>query len=313
MHDIYYKFSYAANSAVSFGIGAAFGGSGGLGHELLRAGAHGLADAMQSSLEGGKFGSTFLSSALSSGLCSFAQSLHLGTNLMVVSSAVTGGVVALAAGGDFLQGALNGLQIGLLNHAMHDGGFGINYYDDKNGNQCGDISEVVVTPSGLSEASSVAEFTLTTLDCVGSSLKNHGGNSTWGSNFHFYWHGSDEQGFYGNQYVKASKLSVIGNRLIQYTGPVGKTLNFIQFSQGVYYDDETYSQYGHTNGYNTIMATAQIVGGGVGSIKLMGLGASVGSMFGPAGTFIGGVAGGIVGAWGGSKLGEIGVNLLYGR
>ena len=284
-----------------------------MGHELLRAGAHGLADAMLSSLEGGKFGSTFLSCAWSSGLGSFAQSLHLGTNLMVASSAVTGGIAAWAAGGDFLQGALNGLQIGLLNHAMHDGGFGINYYHDKNGNQCGGIPEVIVTPSGLSEASAAAEFSLTTLDCVGSSLKDHGGNSTWGSIFHFYWHGSGEQGFYGNQYVKANKLSVIGNRLTKYTGPVGKTLNFIQFSQGVYCDYEAYSQYGYTNGYNTIMATAKIVGGGFGSIKLMGLGVSVGSMFGPAGTFIGGAAGGIVGAWCGSKLGEIGVNLLYGR
>ena len=47
-----------------------------------------------------------------------------------------------------------------------------------NGNQCGDISEVVVTPD-KSWVVPVAETTNTILDNIGSSLKNHGGNSTW--------------------------------------------------------------------------------------------------------------------------------------
>lgn len=39
---------------------------------------------------------------------------------MVSSTAAMGGVVAWATGGDFLQGAMQGMNIGFLNHAMHD-------------------------------------------------------------------------------------------------------------------------------------------------------------------------------------------------
>ena len=265
------------SSAASYGVGAVFGQTGSFGNELLRAGAHGLADATLSALSGGDFFSSFVSSASSSGIGSYAQAARMGTGLMGASSSAMGGMVAWM-----------------------------------NGNQCGDISEVVVTPD-KSWVVPVAETTTTILDNIGSSLKNHGGNSTWGSNGHFYWHGSGKQGFYGNQYVTATKLSVIGVKIAKYTGPTGKTLDFIQLTNGIYSDYEAYGQYGYTNGYNSIMATARIVGGSVGSIKLMGVAASAGSTFGPAGTVIGGIVGGIIGAWGGSKLCEIGVNMLYSR
>ena len=39
---------------------------------------------------------------------------------MPVSTTVMGGAVAWATGGDFLQGAMQGMNIGFLNHAMHD-------------------------------------------------------------------------------------------------------------------------------------------------------------------------------------------------
>lgn len=39
---------------------------------------------------------------------------------MITSTTAMGGVAAWATGGDFLQGAIQGLSIGLLNHAMHD-------------------------------------------------------------------------------------------------------------------------------------------------------------------------------------------------
>ena len=133
------------SSAASYGVGAAFGNTTTFGHELLRAGAHGLADASLSIWNGGDFFSSFVSSAASSGIGSYTQATKMGTGLMAMSSAAMGGFVAWATGGDFLQGALNGFQIGLLNHAMHDDGFGITYYHDKDGNQCGTISEIVVS------------------------------------------------------------------------------------------------------------------------------------------------------------------------
>jgi len=39
---------------------------------------------------------------------------------MVASTTAMGGIVAWATGGDFLQGAMQGMTIGLFNHAMHD-------------------------------------------------------------------------------------------------------------------------------------------------------------------------------------------------
>ena len=42
--------------------------------------------------------------------------------LMVASTTVMGGLAAWATGGDFLQGAMQGMTIGLFNHAMHNDG-----------------------------------------------------------------------------------------------------------------------------------------------------------------------------------------------
>lgn len=39
---------------------------------------------------------------------------------MVASTTAMGGIVAWATGGDFLQGAMQGMTIGLFNHAMHN-------------------------------------------------------------------------------------------------------------------------------------------------------------------------------------------------
>ena len=107
------------SSAASYGIGAAFGGVGGLGNELLRAGAHGLASGVVSALDGGNFASAFVSGAAASGIGSFAQGVNMNPALMIASTTVMGGLAAWATGGDFLQGAMQGMTIGLFNHAQH--------------------------------------------------------------------------------------------------------------------------------------------------------------------------------------------------
>ena len=108
------------SSAASYGIGAAFGGVSGLGNELLRAGAHGLASGVVSALDGGNFASAFVSGAAASGIGSFAQGVNMNPALMIASTTVMGGLAAWATGGDFLQGAMQGMNIGLFNHAAHD-------------------------------------------------------------------------------------------------------------------------------------------------------------------------------------------------
>lgn len=109
------------SSAASYGIGEVFKGTATtFGKELLRAGAHGLASGVASALDGGNFASAFVSGAAASGIGSYAQSVNMNSGLMVASTTVMGGVVAWATGGDFLQGAMQGMMIGALNHAQHD-------------------------------------------------------------------------------------------------------------------------------------------------------------------------------------------------
>ena len=106
---------------LTYGNGELFQGAATtLGNELLRAGAHGLASGVVSALDGGNFASAFVSGAAASGIGSYAQGINMNSGLMVASTTVMGGAVAWATGGDFLQGAMQGMNIGFLNHAMHD-------------------------------------------------------------------------------------------------------------------------------------------------------------------------------------------------
>ena len=71
------------SSAASYGIGTAFGNAGNVGHELLRAGAHGLASGVISALDGGNFVCSFVSGAAASGMGSYAQGVNIDPALMV--------------------------------------------------------------------------------------------------------------------------------------------------------------------------------------------------------------------------------------
>lgn len=110
----------AASTAATYGIGSIFNGVGTFGHELLRAGAHGLSSGVFNALNGDNFWNGLISGAASSGIGSYAQSVNLNTGLMVASTTAMSGVVAWATGGDFLQGTMQGMSIGSFNHAMHD-------------------------------------------------------------------------------------------------------------------------------------------------------------------------------------------------
>ncbi|MDD7257270.1 MAG: AHH domain-containing protein [Prevotellaceae bacterium] len=111
----------AASAATTYGIGQLFGVAGSFGHELLRAGAHGLSSGVFNALNGDNFWNGLISGAASSGMGSFAQSSNWNPYLLMASTTAAGGAIAWATGGDFLQGALNGLQIGAFNFAEHDG------------------------------------------------------------------------------------------------------------------------------------------------------------------------------------------------
>lgn len=109
------------SAAATYGIGSVFGPAGSFGHEMLRAGAHALSSGVFNALNGDNFWNGLISGAASSGMGSFAQSSNWNPYLLMASTTAAGGAIAWATGGDFLQGALNGLQIAAFNFAEHDG------------------------------------------------------------------------------------------------------------------------------------------------------------------------------------------------
>lgn len=108
------------SSAASFGIGQLFGSIGGVGRELLRAGAHGLAGGFVGALGGGDFGQSFITGFISSAVGSATSALKLNASLTIATSALTGGVTAWITGQDFVKGALQGMTVSMMNHALHD-------------------------------------------------------------------------------------------------------------------------------------------------------------------------------------------------
>lgn len=321
----------ALSSGAAFGIGQAFLSTGfigkaiqgwsPLGRELLRAGAHGLSGGLLSMLGGGNFGNGLASGAMSSGLGAYAKSLGMNMGLRVLSSAAMGGIAAWATGGNFLQGALQGMKIGLFNDVFHD------LYYDENGELRGTCREVVCIGKkptylkGVDESINVASWINTVIGAGAGSLKDNAQNTTISSKFKFYFHTNDQRPFYGNQYVKTISLADIGRNITKYTGPIGKGIDAIKFVHAGYIDYQIYQTEGYTNLYYTTKETANIVGGWVGGFYGAAYGAQWGGMIGAGffgigaipGAIIGSAVFGILGAWGGGELGTNIINCIYGK
>ncbi|MCL2562155.1 MAG: RHS repeat-associated core domain-containing protein, partial [Rikenellaceae bacterium] len=113
----------AVSGAVSFGIGSGFSAlgsfAGNVGTQGLQGLAHGLAQGGLSSLQGGNFMSGFASGTLGSWAASGYQatglSKSLGTGGMLGFGSLSGGLGSWATGGDFWQGAANGLMVATFN------------------------------------------------------------------------------------------------------------------------------------------------------------------------------------------------------
>lgn len=113
--------------AFSFGIGQAAQGMSGFGQVAFQTSAHGYLGGMMSGLNGNSYGSGFLSGAFGSlaatGTGTLLQNAGKGTQALgiVGSGAISGGVGAEIAGGDFWDGFRNGAISSGLNHGIHSG------------------------------------------------------------------------------------------------------------------------------------------------------------------------------------------------
>ena len=100
---------------------------------------------MANALTGEKFGAGFASGAFASFAGSGAQWAGLGKGGVLGATTLFGGIGSAAFGGDFLEGAMTGLNIGLYNHTWEENG--ITYNDDNPSDITGQIDEVVIKPT----------------------------------------------------------------------------------------------------------------------------------------------------------------------
>ncbi|MBK9564739.1 MAG: hypothetical protein IPO37_06000 [Saprospiraceae bacterium] len=106
-------------AAASFGVGAAFGATGSFGHELLRAGAHGLTQGGISAAQGGNFWQGALSGGISSGIGSGIDAIGGNGGHQILGGGLGGGIGSAISGGNFWQGFGQGLAVGAFNHSLH--------------------------------------------------------------------------------------------------------------------------------------------------------------------------------------------------
>lgn len=284
------------SQGATLGIGAAFGNCGGVGYEILRAGAHGFTSGVVSSLQGGSFGVGFASGAFSSAAGSAAQALKLGEGGMLVSSVLIGGTSAYISGGDFLQGALNGLQVGLLNHRQHDSGGGDGDDDDI------PVFLQAPDPTPASEYSldwnSIASAQLTALDGEIGGLRKLPSTTTFGDNFILYVPGKNCKGpFNGNQYVRTSKIWSAGT-----LAKASKRISIVGYAVDGYDIGRTAYQKGVFTKETGVKIASKGVSWG-GAAGGAWLGAKIGTCACPGyGTIIGAGIGSVVGGIGGEQL-----------
>ena len=148
------------------------------------------------------------------------------------------------------------------------------------------------------------------VDNLGTSLQQNAGNSTIGSNGHFYWHSGMERGFYGNQYVSTMSLAKFGRAVTKVTGPIGKILDVVELRNGFNKDGGEFS----TMGYHTAYSTIDVLGGWTGSWLGLQAGSLIGGYIGGVyGAVAGGIVGGIMGGFGISFYGTEVVDYVYRR
>ena len=294
------------SSAASYGagfackaIGGLFGHSvGGVGHELLRAGAHGLASGVANALTGENFGAGFASGAIASFAGSGAQWAGLGTAGVLASTTLFGGIGSAAFGGDFLDGAMTGLNIGLYNHTWVENG--VKYNNDNPNDIKGEILVgcecVGRKPQKFRMAKFVGEFSLMVgaYDYVS---KNTGIDSK--GRFHYRQANGklSPNAIYRKVFKGAPKLGLGMSIASQIPSVMG-----------------TYEQYGPNDIRflrSVTVATGSIVGGYIGSVWGTQLGSVAGGALGStapivgnaAGAVAGGMAGGVAGGYYGSEFG----------
>ena len=291
------------SSAASYGVGAAFKEVGTFGHELLRAGAHGLSSGVVGALSGDNFFSSAASGMGASLMGSYAQVSKLSPSELIAGTTVMGGALEWATGGNFFSGAMRGLAIGAMNFAEHDI---IEYHRDKAGNVYGKVSAVEVT----GHRNSFSRSLLGIAGAVNSLGHIAGQDIRRGSNGKLYFRHQNGRIFNGNQYVTTRAL-----KTIPYAKNVGLGLSALSEVPDVMYACNKYGI--HSREYQRALAVASgrlmgaTTGEYYGSMLVGGLSAGAAEYFtlgigvAPAyfcGEVVGAIGGGLFGAEAGGMI-----------
>ena len=275
----------------SYGIGSAFGHQlGSLGHELLRASAHGLSNGVLNALNGDNFGVGFATGCFSSLVGSGAQALHFNSAGIMASTAATGGIASWALGGDWYRGAMTGLNIGALNHG----------WTTMNGERVYELDEIVVIGRRINHIGTYFSAA-SAINAAGNSLSK---NIVSGSNGKLYYRHSNNKIFQGNQFVKTKPL-----KTLPYANNVGHAMDAIAATHDIYRGSQQEGLFSRDAARAAFVASGKIAGANIGS-KFIGRGTgflcgaaasyfSMGSLAAPAY-----VVGNAVGTFAGCYIGE---------
>ena len=256
-------------------------------------------------LQGENFGAGFASGAFASFAGSGAQWAGLGKGGVLGATTLFGGIGSASFGGDFLAGAMTGLNIGLYNH---NGGLmgkeaSCERLPDGTFIAPGELQEVIVKPSIWQK---IARFASNLSLAVGAA-DHVSKNARIDSNGKFRFRKSNGRIFYGNQYVKTNAIPKI-----PHAQGLGVGLSFVSELPDV---AGAYYQYGPASREflrAATVATGRVAGGFYGTQY----GAFVGGIAGSAvcegfGTVAGGMAGGMIGSFAGSELGGYATGILF--
>ncbi|WP_101260003.1 hypothetical protein [Labilibaculum filiforme] len=121
--------------------------------------------------------------------------------------------------------------------------------------------------------------------------------------------------YYESNWSGGSRARITTHSAAKWGSKISRGTVFVTIGLAAYNINEANKLDNRSFGYNTQVATAQTVVGIGGAMAGAQIGGAIGVWFGGVGaipgSIIGGIIGGVLGGWGGSELGEAGVNLFY--
>lgn len=235
-------------------------------------------------------------------------------------SAASGGITAWITGGEFLNGALRGLTIELLNHIKHSRMNISNFKIREDGSHEGDLPGITVRAVKFDYVTlfdiQIGEIAVlsTALSVIGQSIVQSESTFAILHQYNKSYQLQPNISPIKQKNLYKIDLSKQAARVVKGVVRSSKIICGIQIFSGALKDLENFKFTGRTDFYHVAKATGQaLMGNFIGNISFE-LGVAIGTLWGgPAGGIAGGVSLGALGATMGFEAGGILVDRLYGK